>query len=65
MTVKPSTIFTETTISPGWRRDEFTKKYDNDQLADPLLSATAVPAHTFGARGVPGVMYVIEILGMQ
>ena len=58
---------------PGWGRDtdpekktkRKTYKYDDDQLAKALLEATAVPAHTFGARGVPGVMRVIEILGIQ
>ena len=37
---------------PGWRHDEFTKKYDNDQLADPLLSATAGLAHTHSGPAV-------------
>lgn len=46
-------------------RDPKTKKYKDDLLANALLSATSVPAHAFQARGVPGVMRVIEILGIQ
>ncbi|KAF8337099.1 heme peroxidase [Cantharellus anzutake] len=46
-------------------RDPKTKRYKDDLLANALLSATSVPAHIFGARGVPGALRVIEILGIQ
>ena len=68
---KPADYLDEIYDFPRWPRDKDPKtktgtyKYKDDQLADALLSATAVPAHTFGARGVPGVMRVIEILGIE
>ncbi|KAF8337113.1 heme peroxidase [Cantharellus anzutake] len=46
-------------------RDPDTKKYKDELLARALVSATSVPAHAFQARGVPGVMRVIEILGIE
>ena len=52
-------------IPDRYPRDPKTKKYKDELLANALMSATSVPAHTFQARGVPGVLRVIEILGIQ
>ncbi|KAF8307548.1 heme peroxidase [Clavulina sp. PMI_390] len=46
-------------------RDWKTGRVDDDLLADALIKAISVPAASFKARGVPGVMRVIEILGIQ
>ncbi|KAF8323486.1 heme peroxidase [Cantharellus anzutake] len=43
---------------PTFKRDPKTKRYDDDQIANAILSAIA-------ARGVPGVMRVIEMLGIM
>ncbi len=52
-------------IPDRYPRDPKTKKYKDELLANALMSATSVPAHSFQARGVPGVLRVIEILGIQ
>ncbi|KAF9512279.1 hypothetical protein BS47DRAFT_1394408 [Hydnum rufescens UP504] len=50
---------------PGLRRDPHTKLYSDDDLARILQRATSVPAGAFRARGIPGVLRVIEILGIS
>lgn len=47
------------------KRDPKTQRYDDKLLAGYLQKATSVPAAAFKARGVPHVMRVIEILGIQ
>ncbi|KAF9512294.1 hypothetical protein BS47DRAFT_1394418 [Hydnum rufescens UP504] len=49
---------------PNLRRDPHTKLYSDDDLARILQRAAKVPAGTFRARGVPGVLRVIKILGL-
>lgn len=46
-------------------RDPETKRFNDADLANYLHEATQVPAAAFKARGVPNVMRVIEILGIQ
>jgi linoleate 10R-lipoxygenase len=46
-------------------RDPVTQKYSDADLAKALQDATSVPAAAFKARGVPHVMRVIEILGIE
>lgn len=46
-------------------RDPNTKRYADADLAKVLQDATSVPAGAFKARGVPHVMRVIEILGIE
>ncbi|KAF9512273.1 hypothetical protein BS47DRAFT_1394400 [Hydnum rufescens UP504] len=50
---------------PNLRRDPHTKLYSHDDLARILQRATKVPAGAFRTRGVPGVLGVIEILGIR
>ncbi|KAF9512302.1 hypothetical protein BS47DRAFT_1486396 [Hydnum rufescens UP504] len=50
---------------PNLRRDPHTKLYSDDDLARILQRATKVPAGAFRARGVPGVLRVVEILGIS
>lgn len=47
------------------KRDPKTLRYADADLAKALQDATSVPAAAFKARGVPHVMRVIEILGIQ
>ncbi|KAF8316120.1 heme peroxidase, partial [Clavulina sp. PMI_390] len=47
------------------QRDPTTYRYSDDVLAQALQQATSVPAAAFKARGVPHVMRVIEILGIE
>lgn len=47
------------------KRDPKTLRFADADLAKALQDATSVPAAAFKARGVPHVMRVIEILGIQ
>lgn len=47
------------------QRDPTTQRYPDDILATALQNATTTPAAAFKARGVPHVMRVIEILGIE
>lgn len=47
------------------QRDPTTQRYPDAALASALQDATSVPAAAFKARGVPHVMRVIEILGIE
>lgn len=47
------------------QRDAATQRYPDELLATALQNATAIPAAAFKARGVPHVMRVIEILGIE
>ncbi|KAF8309095.1 heme peroxidase [Clavulina sp. PMI_390] len=47
------------------KRDPITGRFPDKDLAEILLRATSVPAAAFKARGVPSVMRVIEILGIE
>lgn len=47
------------------RRDPVTQRHSDDILAKALQDATTTPAAAFKARGVPHVMRVIEILGIE
>lgn len=49
----------------SFRRDEATGRFKDDDLARVLHEATQEPAAAFKARGVPSVMRVIEILGIE
>lgn len=49
----------------SYRRDPVTQRFSDDIIANALQDATAVPAAAFKARGVPHVMRVIEILGIE
>ena len=40
-------------------------KFSDDQLADILQGATERPAGTFRGRGTPGVLRLVEILGIE
>lgn len=48
-----------------FNRDATTQRYSDDILAAALQNATTTPAAAFKARGVPHVMRVIEILGIE
>ncbi|KAF9512266.1 hypothetical protein BS47DRAFT_1394395 [Hydnum rufescens UP504] len=50
---------------PNLRRDPHTKLYSDDDLARIIQRTTKVPAGAFRARRVPGVLGVIEILGIR
>lgn len=47
------------------KRDATTQRYPDAVLANALQNATATPAAAFKARGVPHVLRVIEILGIE
>ncbi|TFK61199.1 heme peroxidase [Pluteus cervinus] len=40
-------------------------KFDDDELANILHSATENPAHTYGAQSTPACLRIVEIMGME
>jgi len=40
-------------------------KFSDDAIADILHSATENPAGAYRARGTPGVLRIVEILGIE
>lgn len=59
------TDYLHTTRVARAERDKVTGRFQDADLAKVLHDATQVPAAAFKARGVPNVMRVIEILGIE